>query len=234
VNKGKPAHLGVIMDGNRRWAKRHGLRSLINGHEEGARKFIDVCTWCIDAGVPHLSVYAFSTENWNRAREEVDALMRLVKSLFLDQISLCVEKNIRVRIVGNRSRIPADVLAAIDSAEARTAGNTALTVQIALSYGGRDEILRAAQSLCRDVAEGRLDTGAVDETAFAARLDTAGAPDIDMVIRTGGQRRLSNFFPWQTVYAEMFFLDALWPDFSREMFMDALEHYKNITINLGK
>lgn len=230
----KPAHLGVIMDGNRRWAKRHSLRSLISGHEEGAQKFIDVCTWCIEEGVPYLSVYAFSTENWNRSREEVDDLMRLLKSMFIDQINLCIEKNIRVIVAGNRDLLGEDVRSVIDSVEERTRDNTALTVQIALSYGGRDEIVRAAQSLCRAVRDGEIAVDAIDEAAFASRLDTRECPDIDMVIRTGGQRRLSNFFPWQTVYSEIYFIDALWPDFSKAMFLEALSYYKNVTINLGK
>ena len=234
MNPGKPAHLGIIMDGNRRWAKQHSLRSLINGHEEGAQKFIDVCTWCIEEEIPHLSVYAFSTENWNRAQDEVDSLMQLLKSMFINQIALCIEKNIRVRVVGNRALLSEDVRAVIASAEERTFTNQALTVHIALSYGGRDEIVRAAKSLCQTALEGKIAPEAIDESVFASHLDTSGSPDIDLVIRTGGQHRLSNFFPWQTVYSEIHFIDALWPDFSKAMFHDALTHYRNITINLGK
>ncbi len=234
---GNPAHIGLIMDGNRRWARQHRLRSLLLGHEQGAKTFIDACGWCIDEQIPHLTVYAFSTENWNRAQEEVDGLMRLVKTLFVDQIDLCMEKNIRIRVVGNRTLLPPDVLAAVLSAEERTAKNTALSVQIALSYGGRDEILRAARALCREAASGNIAAGDIDgldEAAFAARLDTAGVPDIDLVIRTGGQQRLSNFFPWQTVYAELYFLDVLWPDFTRDMLRDALARYRAATMNQGK
>ncbi len=234
MHPGRPTHLGVIMDGNRRWARLHRLQSLMKGHEAGSRRFIDLCGWCIDEGIPHLSVYAFSTENWGRAKEEVDALMRLVKSLFLDQIDLCMERDIRVLVAGNRELLSADVLAAVESAEARTAGNAALTARIALSYGGRDEIARAARALCRDVAAGAIRADSVDEEAFAERLDTRGAPDIDLVVRTGGRNRLSNFFPWQTAYAEIVFLDALWPDFSKEMFLDALARYAAAAINMGK
>ncbi len=234
MNPGKPAHIGVIMDGNRRWARQHKLQSLMLGHEAGSRTFIDLCGWCVEEKIPFLSVYAFSTENWKRTREEVDALMRLVKSLFLDQIALCMDKNIRVLVAGNRDLLSADVREAVASAEERTAKNTALTAQIALSYGGRDEILRATRSLCRDAAEGKIPPDAIDEDAFAERLDTRGIPDIDLVIRTGGQKRLSNFFPWQTVYAEILFVDALWPDFSRDMLRDALAQYARAGINLGK
>ncbi len=230
----KPRHLGVIMDGNRRWARRHGLRSLVNGHEEGAEKLIELCAWCIGEGIPFLSVYAFSTENWNRAAEEVEGLMRLMKTLFAEKLHVCEGKGIRVRIAGNRALLPGDVRKVVESAEERTRTNAALTLQIALSYGGRDEIVRAAQSLCRDAAEGRLAPEALDEALFAARLDTAGMPDIDLVVRTGGQSRLSNFFPWQSIYAELYFTDALWPDFSREMFLDAIGRFGSAAANHGR
>ncbi len=234
MRQGTPEHLGVIMDGNRRWARRHNLQSIARGHERGAEKFFELCGWCVEEGIPFLSVYAFSTENWGRGQSEVDCLMRLMKTLFVERIAACDEKNIRVRMIGNRDRLDEEARRVIAAAEERTERNTALSLHIAFSYGGRDEIVRAARRLCRDALEGTIAPGGIDEDAVAARLDTAGVPDVDLVIRTGGQRRLSNFLPWQSAYAELHFVDALWPDFSRELFMDAIAHYRNAAANHGR
>ena len=222
------------MDGNRRWAKKHMLGSVIRGHEKGLDSFMDLCTNCQDAGIPYLSVYAFSTENWSREKEEVDALFSLMAKFFRDEADTCVARGIRIAVVGDRSRLSSEALRTVEEAEALTKDCKDLYVQIAISYGGRDEITRAARNFARAVQAGAADADALTEEAFAGYLDTAGVPDIDLVIRTGGNRRLSNFFPWQTAYAEIWFTDVLWPDFSNEDLKEALDYFEDIQINKGK
>lgn len=227
-------HLGMIMDGNRRWAKRNMLKSVLEGHKSGAYKLLDVCGWCQDVNIPYLSVYAFSTENWERSNYEVDGLFQLMQNFFREELENCIEHGIRIKIMGNRSLLKEDALKTIERVEELTSRCEKLTVCIALSYGGRDEIIRAVKVCCEDIRLGRLKSEAIDEDVFRSYLDTDNIPDMDMVIRTGGNHRLSNFFPWQTAYAELYFLDTLWPDFSREMFDEALKYYESVTINKGK
>lgn len=230
----KLRHLGVIMDGNRRWAKQHQLQAVIKGHEAGADTMFNLAEWCVLEGVRYLSVYAFSTENWSRSREEVSGLFNLMESAFAREIGRCEENGIRIRIIGNHDLLDDKAKAIVRDTEARTAKGNRLTMLVALSYGGRDEIVRAVQALAREVAAGTTSPAAMDEAAIERHLDTAGVPDIDLVIRTGGQRRLSNFFPWQTVYAELYFLNTLWPDFTRKDLTDALEYYQKVQVNKGK
>lgn len=230
----KVRHLGVIMDGNRRWAKRHMLNSVMRGHEKGIDIFMDLCTWCQDADIPYLTVYAFSTENWNRTTEEVSDLFKLMEKFFRDEVSVCIERDIRVLVVGNLSYLDESSREIIRKAEKMTEGCRNLTVQIAISYGGRDEILRAVQKYALAVKAGNEDPGELTEEKFASCLDTAGIPDIDLVIRTGGNRRLSNFFPWQTVYSEIWFTDTLWPDFTKSEMCKALNYFEKVQINKGK
>lgn len=230
----KVQHLGVIMDGNRRWARQHMLTSVMRGHEKGVDTFMDLCTWCQDEGIPYLSVYAFSTENWERSQEEVASLFKLMERFFREEVKTCIERDIRVVVVGNLSRLDEDSKGIIRKAEEMTAHCKNLVVQIAISYGGRDEIIRAVKQYASDVAKGLKDPAELTEAAFASYLDTKNVPDIDMVIRTGGNRRLSNFFPWQTVYSEIWFTDVLWPDFSKAEMKKALDYYENIQINKGK
>ena len=230
----KVKHLGVIMDGNRRWARRHKLESVMRGHEKGVDTFMDLCTWCQNAGIPYLSVYAFSTENWERSQEEVSSLFKLMERFFRDEVETCIRRDIRVIVVGNLSRLDDASRETIRKAEEMTAHCKNLTVQIAISYGGRDEIVRAVRAFAEKVQKGEADPASLTEAAFGEYLDTAGIPDIDLVIRTGGNHRLSNFFPWQTVYSELYFTDELWPDFSEEMLKEALDYYANIQINKGK
>jgi len=227
-------HLGVIMDGNRRWAKQHMFRSAMKGHEKGIDMFIDCCKWCQEAGIPYLTVYAFSTENWNRTQEEVSGLFKLMKKFFTDKVDVCLERDIRMVIIGDRSRLDEEARETIRRTEEATGHCRSLTVQVAISYGGRDEIVRAAEKYAGDVRKGTEEPGKLTEEKFSEYLDTAGVPDIDMVIRTGGNRRLSNFFPWQTTYSEIWFTDTLWPDFTQEEFQKALDYYAQIQINKGK
>lgn len=228
------SHLGVIMDGNRRWAKKHMFTSVMRGHEKGVDTFMDICTWCQDAGIPYLTVYAFSTENWERSQEEVAGLFKLMRRFFEDEVETCIRRDIRIKVIGNLSLLQPEDLATVREAEKMTAHCKNLLVQVAISYGGRDEILRAAKETAADVLAGKLRIEEITEEAFGSRLDTAGVPDVDLVIRTGGNQRLSNFLPWQTVYAEIYFTPILWPDFSRENFNEALRYYEGVQINRGK
>lgn len=230
----KVKHLGVIMDGNRRWARSHMFKSVMRGHEKGIDTFMDLCTWCQDEGIPYLSVYAFSTENWERSQEEVASLFKLMEKFFRDEVKTCIERDICVKVVGNLSRLDEGSKEVIRRAEEMTSGCKNLLVQIAISYGGRDEIIRAVKKYAGRAAAGLTDFRKLTEQEFASYLDTNGVPDIDLVIRTGGNRRLSNFFPWQTVYSEIWFTDVLWPDFSKEELLKALKYYETIQINKGK
>jgi len=230
----KVRHLGVIMDGNRRWARRHMFQSVMRGHEKGVDTFIDLCEWCENAEIPYLTVYAFSTENWKRSQEEVTDLFKLMRRFFVEEIHRCIEKGVRVVVVGNLSPLSAEDLAIIRDAEEVTKHCEKLYLQIALSYGGRDEILQAAAAYARDLAAGKIPDGELTEEVFESYLLTHGVPDMDLVIRTGGDHRLSNFFPWQTTYADLWFTDVLWPDFSEELLGEALAWYREIKINKGK
>ena len=230
----KVTHLGIIMDGNRRWARKHMLASVLNGHEKGVDTFINACKWCQEAGIRYLTVYAFSTENWQRSQEEVSGLFKLMENFFINEVDTCISREIRMIIVGDKSRLDPEARETVRRTEAMTAHCRSLTVQVAISYGGRDEIIRAAAAFAADVRDGRAAVASLDEDLFAGYLDTAGIPDMDLVIRTGGNRRLSNFFPWQTTYAEIWFTDVLWPDFSQADMQEALDYYEKVQINNGK
>ena len=229
----KVRHLGVIMDGNRRWARQHMFASVMRGHEKGVDTFIDLCEWCENAGIPYLTVYAFSTENWKRSQEEVSDLFKLMRRFFTNEIGRCIRMGVKVRCLGNFERLSEEDRQVIHDAEEATKDCGKLSLQIALSYGGRDEIIRAAAAFARDVRDGRAEAD-LTEDVFGQYLYTAGIPDMDLVIRTGGDRRLSNFFPWQTTYADLYFTDVLWPDFSEELLGDALDYYRSVRINKGK
>ena len=230
----KVKHLGVIMDGNRRWARAHMLDSVMKGHEKGVDTFIDLCKWCEEAGIPYLTVYAFSTENWNRSQQEVSSLFRLMERFFREEVATCIERDIRMVIVGDLTRLDASARATVERTMEMTKDCRTLTCFVAISYGGRDEIVRAAKAFAADVQQGKADPADLTEERFGDYLDTAGVPDMDLVIRTGGNSRLSNFFPWQTVYAELVFTDTLWPDFSREELTKILADYERVQINKGK
>lgn len=227
-------HLGVIMDGNRRWAKKHMFKSVMRGHEAGVDTFIDLCEWCENANIPYLSVYAFSTENWKRSQEEVSDLFKLMRHFFVDEIHRCIEKGVSVHVVGNLDMLSPEDIEVVRNAERVTKDCKKLYLQIAMSYGGRDEIVRAVRKYARLVQKGVENPEKLTEEKFESFLDTAGVPDIDLVIRTGGNQRLSNFFPWQTTYAEIWFTDCLWPDFSEKLLGEALDYYEEIQINKGK
>lgn len=231
----KVTHLGIIMDGNRRWARMHKAVTVLKGHEVGSQKLIDVCKWCKSRDIRYLTVYAFSTENWKRTEEEVDGLFEIMRKFFRKELDNCIRNGLQIQVVGDRKRLPPDIQQLIANAEAATGNCTGITVNIALNYGGRDELLRAVRQAAEDVKDSKLSTAEIDEIVFGRYLDTNGCPDMDLVIRTGGDHRLSNFFPWQTTYAELYFTDTLWPDFSEGELDTVLENYRNkVKINKGK
>lgn len=234
MNQNKVRHLGVIMDGNRRWARAHMLESVMRGHEKGVDTFIDICKWCEEEEIPYLTVYAFSTENWNRSEQEVSSLFKLMERFFKEEVGTCIKRDIRMVIVGDLSRLDPEARETVQRTMELTKDCKTLVCQVAISYGGRDEIIRAARRYAEDVKEGKADPADLTEEVFDGYLDTAGIPDIDFVIRTGGNRRLSNFFPWQTVYSEIWFTDTLWPDFTKEELREALDYYEHIQIHKGK
>lgn len=213
-----PRAIGIIMDGNRRWAKERGKPTL-EGHRAGLEKLNDLLAWARARDVEEVTLYAFSTENWNRSPEEVAYLMELFEQAFDTQFEPFMGEGGRVRFIGERERLPEKLRASMERAEKRSETGTAGTLVVALSYGGRAEILAAARSL---VARGAKD---IDETAFKGAMWSAGLLDPDLIIRTGGDKRLSNFLTWQSTYSELFFTDTKWPDFSEEEFDTILREY---------
>ncbi|MCL2410794.1 MAG: polyprenyl diphosphate synthase [Treponema sp.] len=239
AEKNELIHLGVIMDGNRRWAKSHYLKSVVEGHKIGAKRFMDLCSWCIDENIPNVTVYAFSTENWNRSDEEVQGIFKLLEYFFETEIDSCIKNGVRLRIMGDRMRLSENTQKIITNAEIQTKECKKLNAQIAFNYGGRDEIFRAAKTLFKKVQNGIIQFENLSfkdfEKEFEKCLDTSGLPMIDLIIRTGagGRKRTSGFFPWQTVYAELDFLDVLWPDFSKDNLRDAISLYKGVERKFG-
>ncbi|HYL34077.1 MAG TPA: isoprenyl transferase [Stellaceae bacterium] len=209
-----PTHVAIIMDGNGRWAKSRGLPR-IAGHRAGAEAVRRTLNASVDLGIRYLTLFGFSSENWKRPADEVSDLMGLLRHYIRGEIAELHRNGVRLRIIGDRAKLPNDIVGMIDNAETLTAGNDRLNLAIALSYGGRAEIALAAQRLAEDVAAGRLTPDAVDEDAFAGRLLTAGIPDPDLLIRTSGEQRISNFLLWQSAYAELVFTPTLWPDFAK-------------------
>ncbi|MBE5788961.1 MAG: isoprenyl transferase [Clostridiales bacterium] len=219
-----PKHVAVIMDGNGRWAKKHKL-SVSRGHRQGTETLREIIRHTDDLGIGALSLYAFSTENWNRSAEEVGALMQLILDFFASEIDELDERNVRILILGEKSRLPQKQRETLTEAERRTAKNTGLRLNIALNYGGRAELVRAARLLAEDVKNGRLSAEEITEETLAARLYTGGQPDVDLLIRTSGEQRLSNFLLYQCAYAEFEFPEVLWPDFTVADYDRALEEF---------
>ncbi|MDZ4095613.1 MAG: polyprenyl diphosphate synthase [Paracoccaceae bacterium] len=208
-------HVAIIMDGNGRWATNRGWPRLV-GHRKGAERVKQIVRCAPDLGISWLTIYAFSTENWKRSTEEVLGLMSIFARYIEREADRLAAEGVRMRFIGDRSRLDAKLQRLMEGIETRTAPLSRLNLTVAINYGGRDELVRAAVRLARDVAEGRLAPADVTEAAITARLDTAGLPDPDLVIRTSGETRTSNFLPWQSAYAEYEFTETLWPDFSPE------------------
>lgn len=220
-----PRHVAIIMDGNGRWAKARG-QPRTYGHHAGVEALKRTVEAAGDIKLPFLTVFGFSTENWGRPKEEVSALLELLRLYVGRDLDRLVHDGVKVRIIGERAGLAPDILSIIERAEKRTSSNNKLHLTIAFNYGAQDEIVRAVRRLAEDVAAGRLAPGDVGEEAFAARLDTAGLPPLDLLVRTSGERRLSNFMLWQAAYAELVFLDDLWPDFGREALERAIDEFR--------
>ena len=220
-----PRHIAVIMDGNGRWASERGLPRR-EGHRAGAESVREMADTCIEFGVEYLTLFAFSSENWNRPESEVKALMSLLDRFLAEKAKDLDQQNIRLLAIGQLDRLPAKTRALLDKITARTAGHSALTLVLALSYGGREEIVSAARSLAADAAAGTLDPAAIDAPLFASRLQTAGIPDPDLLIRTSGEMRVSNFLLWQISYAEIIIVRKFWPDFRRNDLIEAVREYQ--------
>jgi len=219
-----PVHVAIIMDGNGRWAKARGLPRTA-GHKRGAEAVRRTVEAARELGVSYLTLYAFSSENWKRPAGEVTDLMGLLRLYLRNEVNNLHKNGIRLKVIGDRSRLGTDIVRLIEDSEAKTAGNTALTLLLALSYGGRQEIVEAARALAHDVDKGLISPDSVDEDAINARLSTAGIPDPDLIIRTSGEQRISNFLLWQGAYAELVFMDTLWPDFGRNELEAAIRDF---------
>lgn len=220
-----PQHVAIIMDGNGRWAKARG-RPRSFGHAEGVEALRRTVEAAGEQGVRYLTVFGFSTENWRRPAEEVNALFDLLRLYVARDLEKLAKEGVRVRVAGARAGLQGDIAAIVENAEARTRGNDRLNLTIAFNYGGRDEIVRAARRLAEAAAAGEIDPAKIDESAFGAVLDTAELPPPDLLIRTSGEFRLSNFMLWQSAYAELVFMDVLWPDFDREALAEAILVYQ--------
>ncbi len=219
-----PSHVAIIMDGNGRWASRRGLPR-VAGHRAGVEAVRRTIRATMENGIPWLTLYAFSSENWRRPAAEVTDLTGLLRHFLRNEVNELDSHGVRLRVIGDRSRFDSDIQAELAIAEQRTAGNAKLNLVVALSYGGRAEIVAAAQAAAEAARAGRLDPAALTEAMFSALLSTTGIPDPDLIIRTSGEQRLSNFLLWQSAYAELVFLDVLWPDFAAAHFGEALTEF---------
>jgi len=228
-----PFHVALIMDGNGRWAKKQ-LMNRVKGHEKGSETVRSIVTLSREIGIGFLTLYAFSTENWERPKMEVVALMGLLKKFIISERDTFAENEIRLNIIGQKHRLPEDVVKEIDITMDQTINNDKMVLNLALSYGGREEITRAAKILAKRAVEQNISWEDINEEVFAAHLYTGNMPDPDILIRTSGEMRLSNFLLWQVAYAEIFITDTLWPDFSKQEFITIIRDYQSRERRFGK
>lgn len=219
-----PQHVAIILDGNGRWAQSRGMPRNY-GHAQGAKTVEVICEEAYKMGIQYLTVYAFSTENWTRPQDEVDALMKLLRNYMKTCLKTAAKNNMCVRVIGDKSKLDEDIRSRIEELEKATVDNTGLHFQIALNYGGRDEIVRVARKLAAQAAEGSLKEEDITEQMFSDALDTGGLPEPDLLIRTCNEMRISNFLLWQLAYTEFYFTDIAWPDFTKEELEKAVESY---------
>ena len=219
-----PRHVAIILDGNGRWARSKGMPRNY-GHAQGSKNVERICEEAWRMGIKYLTVYAFSTENWNRPKEEVDALMKLLRNYMKTCLKTAAKNDMKVRVIGDKTKLDDDIRSRIDELEKATVNNGGLNFQIALNYGSRDEIIRAVRKAAQDVKDGALRPEDITPDVFDSYLDTRGIPDPDLLIRTSGEERLSNFLLWQLAYSEFYFTDVLWPDFTKEELVKAIEQY---------
>jgi len=228
-----PQHVAIIMDGNGRWAKQHGLQRMF-GHKQGVKTVHEITTAAAKIGIQYLTLYAFSTENWNRPKEEVDALMALLVETIKQETPTLMENNVRLMTIGDLSRLPEATRTKFEQCLKQTSENTGLRLVIALSYSSRWEIMHAMQGILEDAQQGKLDIGNITEEVISQHMTTANMPDPDLLIRTSGEYRISNFLLWQLAYSELYFTDKLWPDFTVEDFYTAIIDYQHRERRFGK
>ncbi|MCR5083517.1 MAG: isoprenyl transferase [Parasporobacterium sp.] len=219
-----PKHLAIIMDGNGRWAKKRKMPRTY-GHAAGAKVVEQICEDAKNLGIEYLTVYAFSTENWKRPEAEVKKIMSLIREYLKKQEKKMMKENMAFSVIGDRSRLDADIIETIDRVEKNTKDNTGLKFCVAINYGSRDEMVRAMRNVAKDVKEGKISESDINEELFSSYLDTRNYPDPDLLIRTSGEERLSNFLMWQLAYAEFYFTDVLWPDFNKAELEKAIDKY---------
>jgi undecaprenyl diphosphate synthase len=232
-NPNRPQHVAIILDGNGRWAKKRGLPRMM-GHGEGVKTVREIVTASAEAGVKYLTIYAFSKQNWNRPKDEVSSIMSLLLKTAQKEIKELHRNNVRLKIIGDRNDLPTEAREVLEQGVELTKNNDLLTLVVALSYGSRDEILRAVRGLANEAKDGKLDPVDIDEVLLGSRLDTADIPDPDLVIRTSGEYRISNYLLWQSAYAEFYFAKELWPDFHRQNYYKALMSYTKRERRFGK
>ena len=228
-----PEHVAIILDGNGRWAKKRLLPRNM-GHVQGAKTVEKICEDADSLGIKYLTVYAFSTENWNRPESEVSALMKLLRNYLQDCIKRANNNNMRVRVIGERTRLSEDIRLKIEELEEATKNNQGLNFTIAINYGSRDEMLRAMKRMNKDISSGKISEDEITEKTFNSYLDTRELPDPDLIIRTSGEERVSNFLLWQLAYSEFYFTDVLWPDFNKKELEKAIEKYNSRERRFGK
>lgn len=221
-----PQHVAIILDGNGRWAKKKGMPRNY-GHAQGSKNVEKICEEAYKMGIRYLTVYAFSTENWNRPKKEVDTLMKLLRDYMKTCLKTADTNHMRVRVLGDKKGLDEDIQNRIRELEEATKDNDGLCFQIALNYGSRDEMIRAVRRIAKDCRMGRVAPDEIDEKLFESYLDTYGIPDPDLMIRTSGEQRLSNYLLWQLAYSEFYFTDVLWPDFTKEELEKAILHYNS-------
>ena len=219
-----PKHVAIILDGNGRWAKKK-MMPRNYGHSQGSKVVEQICEDAYNIGIKYLTVYAFSTENWSRPKDEVNALMKILNSYLDTSVKTSKKNNMRVKIIGDKSGLSDEIQEKIKKLEEASKDNTGLNFQVAINYGGRDEIIRAVKALSLDVIGNRIAVDNIDDEFFSQYLDTGGVPDPDLLIRTSGEQRLSNFLLWQQAYTEFYFTDVLWPDFNKKELLKAVEYY---------
>lgn len=219
-----PNHIAIILDGNGRWAKSKGMPRNY-GHAQGSKNVERICEEAWRMGIKYLTVYAFSTENWNRPEDEVEALMKLLRSYMKTCLKTAAKNDMKVRVIGDLSRLDEDIRSRIEELEEATVNNGGLNFQIAINYGSRDEIIRAVRKAAKDCVDGKHQPEDIDDCLFESYLDTHGIPDPDLLIRTSGEQRLSNYLLWQLAYTEFYFADVHWPDFTKEELIKAIEQY---------
>jgi undecaprenyl diphosphate synthase len=232
TNLNIPKHVAIILDGNGRWAKKRMMPRNF-GHTQGSKVVEKICEDAYKIGIKYLTVYAFSTENWKRPKDEVDALFKLLNNYLDTSIKTSKKNNMRVRIIGNKSGLPKEIQEKIKALEEASKANTGLNFQVAINYGSRDEIIRAVKALSEDLNAKTITIDDIDENLFSSYLDTADIPDPDLLIRTSGEQRLSNYLLWQLAYTEFYFTDVLWPDFNIDELKRAIEFYSGRKRNFG-